>query len=696
MIKTPSFYFWDDTAAAFMPIWRRIGDLLLQGQFPLLQLDMWRGGNFPAEAAAGIYNPVILVLSVLIQPVGNLAVAAWLFKVPFMALLAVGSFLLARDFGAHPRIAFLVGYAAPFTGFVLWSEASTWVAGLMILSFYPWVWLAARRLVDGRGGVIPLVVVSALCLTVGNPYAVFTIGVAFLAVMVEGWMSGVRVRLGYLVGAGVAVLLVEIPVLLPFYLSYSVGYRDPGAIFNDDFLRPGLTDLVAMSNPVYQPFMPYFGFPFMTYPGAYAAWFVVPLLAWIAWQRVPEILRGRASLVVSAAVWLLLVLAPSSFSFFRWPIRLLPYLLLSALLFWAVVFSSAFATDHPRRRWVATVVLVGFAAWLGFGEQPLGAVWLGIMALATVGASALLIRGRARGPRGVWVAFPLTAAILAGQLYHFPSNQNVTVYDFATNLEQIESDLGGQGLTLQIASAPVPSPEAYRDVVFGSMQSVAGRASPNAYSGIGYARMDEALCMLYNGQTCPELATSVFEPLPGGEHALIDYLGVQQVIVAKWTVSEFEPPQGWRVAREDEFVRVLSRQRSADPSTGTVTVVPPEVSMSSEGPDAHGSETISFSKGNQGAWITTQRLNWPGYRATIEGRPLILRDGPGGLLQVQLPEGVRQGDVRIEWHVPGAQASTVAVGIAFVLTMVLALGLRRTRRLSSADAAVEVAELPLR
>ena len=121
MVKTPGFYFWDDTAASFVPIWHRIGELVSEGEFPLLQIDMWRGGNLPAEAAAGIYNPLVLVLSAITSHINDLALAAWAFKVPFLVLLAIGVFLLAIDFGSDRRIALLVGYAAPFAGFTLWS-----------------------------------------------------------------------------------------------------------------------------------------------------------------------------------------------------------------------------------------------------------------------------------------------------------------------------------------------------------------------------------------------------------------------------------------------------------------------------------------------------------------------------------------------------------------------------------------------
>jgi len=89
MVKTPGFYFWDDTAASFVPIWHRIGELVSEGEFPLLQIDMWRGGNLPAEAAAGIYNPLVLVLSAITSHINDLALAAWAFKVPFLVLLAI-------------------------------------------------------------------------------------------------------------------------------------------------------------------------------------------------------------------------------------------------------------------------------------------------------------------------------------------------------------------------------------------------------------------------------------------------------------------------------------------------------------------------------------------------------------------------------------------------------------------------------
>src|SRR6185312_14843702 len=62
LLRAPNFYYWDDTASASVSGWRHIGDSLLAGHLPLLDLDLWRGGNYAAEAAFGLYNPLMLAL----------------------------------------------------------------------------------------------------------------------------------------------------------------------------------------------------------------------------------------------------------------------------------------------------------------------------------------------------------------------------------------------------------------------------------------------------------------------------------------------------------------------------------------------------------------------------------------------------------------------------------------------------------
>lgn len=684
MVKQPRFYFWGDTAASFTPIFRRIAASLSDGQFPLLQVDMWRGGNFPAEAASGIYNPLVLGMAWISSQVNDLAWAAWVFKVVFMVILALGVYFLALDLGVTRQLALLVGYAAPFMGFALWSEASRWVSGLMMLSLYPWVWLTARQLVRGQRGVLPLLAAGLLFLLVGNPYAIPAFGIVLVAVLGEGWLNGVRRRLWLLVGTGATVMLAMVPVLLPFLATYQVGYRSAGGLFNNDFLRPGLTDIAGMSNPVLRPWMKAFGLEYLTYPGVYLAWFVVPLLAWVIWSRVPETLRARASLTITAALWLLMVIAPSNLSFFRWPMRLLPYLYLSLLLLWAVLISQGVARDHRRGRWLIMFGLIGFGAWIGFGERPVALGWqfgfmVGVAALCAGLVWVLLHRPDRVGLVGV----PMTALVLAAQLFHMPVNANAPGYFFPTDVAQLNSDYSGEGRTLQIADLKLPDRGAYDDVLFGSMQSVAGRESPNAYSGIGYQALDDALCMRYTGEVCPELYERVFSPFDDSGNTLADYLGLDRVVVGKWMREDVAAPPGWRVSDDSEYTWTLVRKDPRDPALGTVSVAGEGTRIDSTGPDGKGREDIAFEKGPDSQWLTFARLAWPGYEATVNGEPIPVRSGPAGLLQVELPAGVTAGDLVVSWKVPGAKLSLAAILLALVATIGLVVMERRLRTESS-------------
>lgn len=48
------FYFWDDSAAAFLPDWHYIGNQLLNGTWPTMSPEMWMGGNIAGETMMGL------------------------------------------------------------------------------------------------------------------------------------------------------------------------------------------------------------------------------------------------------------------------------------------------------------------------------------------------------------------------------------------------------------------------------------------------------------------------------------------------------------------------------------------------------------------------------------------------------------------------------------------------------------------
>ena len=43
LVREPSFYYWDDTAAVIAPTWRAAGLDLLAGHWPTMRPDFWMG-----------------------------------------------------------------------------------------------------------------------------------------------------------------------------------------------------------------------------------------------------------------------------------------------------------------------------------------------------------------------------------------------------------------------------------------------------------------------------------------------------------------------------------------------------------------------------------------------------------------------------------------------------------------------------
>ena len=80
LLRAPTFYYWDDTASASVSAWRNIADSVLAGHLPLLDLDLWRGGDYAAEAAFGLYDPLLLGLYVGTKPIDDLVVVAVVFS----------------------------------------------------------------------------------------------------------------------------------------------------------------------------------------------------------------------------------------------------------------------------------------------------------------------------------------------------------------------------------------------------------------------------------------------------------------------------------------------------------------------------------------------------------------------------------------------------------------------------------------
>jgi uncharacterized membrane protein YfhO len=90
-------------------------------------------------------------------------------------------------------------------------------------------------------------------------------------------------------------------------------------------------------------------------------------------------------------------------------------------------------------------------------------------------------------------------------------------------------------------------------------------------------------------------------------------------------------------------------------------------------------ETVRFTKSGGAARLAFARLDWPGYRAEVDGKPIQVSEGPAGLVVVDLPDGVNGGELKLTWEPPGLKVGIGAAAAGALGALVLA-ALERARR----------------
>jgi len=84
------------------------------------------------------------------------------------------------------------------------------------------------------------------------------------------------------------------------------------------------------------------------------------------------------------------------------------------------------------------------------------------------------------------------------------------------------------------------------------------------------------------------------------------------------------------------------------------------------------SESVTVRAGTGGSLVFA-RLAWPGYTATLDGEPVDVRDGPAGLLAVDVPAGARH-DLEIAFRSPGLAQGVDVLAAAALLSLVQSAG----------------------
>lgn len=690
LLFNPRFYYFDDTQSGSTGIWYRFGSRLLTGEFSFLDLSTWGSGNILVEGQWGVFNPLMVAIALGSRFVENFALYATGVKVFVLVVGALGGYTLMRAVRAGRTVSILIACLIPLTGFTVYMDASSWVTGLICWALFPWLWVSLIKVQRGAWGYFPAGGFLFLIVSVGYFHGTL-MALLLLTAAVLG--SGIRRRwseaLPPLVLAVVGVLFM-ILVYAPSILSSPVTLRSGTSIASSGFLGPDLSDLATLTAIVGGSELPTWADRVVAVPLFYAGWAVPLVLLGVTSRLRPRRFEWTPAimLVFSAA----LLLGPTDVGPLRFPVRVLPYVVLAALVVIAQNSSDSQWRILASRPWpnllASLLTLPVLAFWLTWSDSPasLRAQFVGLLAVA---AALLLLAALAR--RGTRAKGLLAAALLATMLltvltrFIAPSS---FLPDFGMPAErdrlqsQLQDVSGPVFVVGNTEGAEIPG--LWEESLMARLWQVNPAEVQNSYVVIGYANYVGDLGLNYLGQTPAQTLDTLFSEDPNTGQDVVDLLGIDNVQLWRNTFGDrdlSQPPPGWRVAQDGRYTVLWSRDTPRY-LTGAVTYASAGVEYVMEKNVEDEAVVRVTNPGTDPGTLVFARLAWPGYRS--DGAELA-DPARGYLLSVQVPGGVSDRAVTVRYEPPGLRVGLMAGGTSVLILAVAEVARRRSRRKHGSD-----------
>lgn len=680
------FFFIDDRVADTLPKLFDIGRALRAGEWPWLTTAAVNSGAHAIEYQNGVFNPLMLGLSVPLSRTDDLAVGAFMLVLVHALLLAGASAWLGRVLGLGQAwsVAFAVSIGfQPYT--VFWGAA----AWLQAVASFAWFVLAVAAALAfhqnprHRYGWTLLVAVYG-CFTSGWPLAVPVLGLFVLTVLVLRTLARVDLRTTLWIaawsgGGAVSSLL----ALYPLTRAFEFADRTSSISNDSNFNVVPIDGLLQFANPAYYGFLNSFGgYGLQEIPHFYTAWFVLPVLVfWQAGRLAPRaalLLRIAASMLVFVGVG---ALGPERLGVFRYPTRFLQYWAFFLLVVTVVLVASGrFSFTRRRLRWLlGALVLMALGA---LQADPTGTARVLLFAVGVAALSVLLYAGgrTAAGGGTSWlgrsggpVAAAGTAAVLLALALLHPDGRGVD-YRFPTDLSTLpvlsQDDYTlfyGTYVSDQIDDAQ-GFYEEYRPAGTGLM---VGDRQINGYSPIGHSAFRERFPMDDQGNfDHGDARFTARDPLTGLQ--FLELFRVDQIIALKgpWTDDlRRNLGEGWERQPRRRYTTVWRHEPYALP--GLVSYAAPGTTVSpgtSPGCEATGAlrecNRVRTPPDRRGR-VVFARLWFPGYTATLDGEPLPVLRHAGMLVSVVVPPG-SDGELVLTYRSPHVRKLALLAGLVVV------------------------------
>jgi hypothetical protein len=688
LARNVGYYFVDDSQVdMYGKLWQ-IGHRLTLGDWSLVNPHAWQAGNYVAEQYWGVHSPLLWVLGLVAFVTPNALVAMTGLKMVLFGIAASGIYLLGRSYGAIPPLASLAAIAAPLAGFTLYMDAATWMNGFTAWAFVPLTWWALLRFWRRQGvvdGSLALGLVYTV-VSINYVHASIVLGLFILALGIQSLRSRHRRRTAASIGLGIFWLLCCVAIHLPGVLTAPASGRS-SSIGNDGFLVADLTGYATAGIGSGAAHVGFFGETpqdFANAPLMYIAWFL-PLASLVDVRRARALISGPlASIAGVGLVLALFTMAPSELGPLRFPIRLLPYVAVAALVVLAVLLSRARLVEHRRSRLALASAAVGIGWYLTWAQSPWYWEWIALVAIIA-GAGCIIVFIHLRGAAPRWNrVIPIMAicTLLIVGIQHVPAPASPLMnYRVPTDVAAYRGLLPhAEGDTIIVgnpAAAGPRDPAVYRRVAVGNLWYLSDTSVQNLYTAVYNPPYNQTVCMNNFGATCGELYDRLFSRMPSTGEQLVDLLSVSTVVVLKDAVAADaldEVPAGWAVRHDDGLHRVLTRVDPVPPA-GAVVWTSAGVSISDVRSTAMRTTFHVDAVPGGGGQLALSRIPWPGYR--VSGASLSTNLKEGFLMQVNISAESVGTDVVVEYRMPGEGAILLAFALMLPTAAILLLGARR-------------------
>lgn len=149
-----SQWFWQDDYQSYqLANYWEVGRSLSEGEFPLLTPFSWECAALAGEYQNGVFSILISALAYLMYTLScSFPFAAAVFSTTHLAVLAAGTYRLARIKQVSVAMSLFVAWNTAFSGWIMIWGARAWFPALASFAWLPWFWgsleMAVRRAPD--------------------------------------------------------------------------------------------------------------------------------------------------------------------------------------------------------------------------------------------------------------------------------------------------------------------------------------------------------------------------------------------------------------------------------------------------------------------------------------------------------------------------------------------------------------------